>query len=125
MDHHAGMNVFGHSFRAKTPDFFQHATPEQSTASGKKRTVMSVTSRLKHSIEERLLIFENAFDLQILLKDVRVVKVMGCLDKGHLLVLEQSNRVMQEIPGWHMIHIEYRNYFPVCVLQRMVQISSF
>jgi hypothetical protein len=116
MDDHAGVNVFGHGFRTKAADFLQYATPEQSATPSEKSAVMAISSRLENSIEERLLIFEDLFYLQVLLKDVGIIEMMRCLDESYSLVLEKPDGVVQEIRSWDMIDIENRDDFSVGAL---------
>src|SRR5574341_1094109 len=125
MDHHARVNVFGHGLGTEPVNFHQHTTTEQSAASRKECAIMPIAAQLENAVEQRLLIFEDALELQILLKHVRVVEMVRRLDKRHLLVLEESYRVPQEAAGRDVIDIEYRNDFSRGFLQGMVQISGF
>ena len=111
MNYHARVNVFGHGFGAKPADFQQHSAAEQPTTSGKKGTIVAITTSLKHTIEQRLLVLERSLKLQISLKHVWVVEMMRCLDKCNLLILEKTQRVFQETAGGNMIDVKDRNEF--------------
>src|SRR3954469_15301304 len=111
MDHHARVNVFGHGFGAEPADFQQHSAAEQPAASGEKGTIVAITTSLKHTIEQCLLVLERSLKLQVSLKYIWVVEMMRRLDKCNLLVLEKTQRVFQETAGGNMIDVKDRYEF--------------
>ena|SRR5512146_1882439 len=125
MNHHARVNVFGHGLGAEPADLHQDTTAKQSAASGKEGTVMTIATSLKHTIEQRLLVLKRTLELKILLKHVRVVEMMRRLDKRNMLILEKSQRVLQETAGRDVIDVKDRYKFSRCFLQGMIQIPSF
>src|SRR6478736_5867580 len=123
MDDHACVNVFGHGLGPEPADFHQHTTAKQPAAAFKKRAVMPIASGLKDTIEQRLLILENAFELKVLLKDIWVIKMMRRLNERDLFILEKAHRVSQETGAWNMVDIKNGDDFACRVLQGMVEIS--
>src|SRR4026207_1250210 len=125
MDHHARVDVFGHGLGAEPADFHQYMPAEQPAASREERAIMPIAAGLKHTIEQRLLVLENALKLQIFLKYIGIVEMMRRLDEGNLFILEKSYRIFQETAGWDVIDVENRNDFSRCFKQGMIQVSSF
>src|SRR5574341_1587502 len=125
MDHHARVNVFGHSLSAEPANFHQHTATEQPTASRKERAIVPITAGLKNTIEQRLLVLEGSLEVKILLKHVGVVEMVRRLDERNLIILKKSHRVLQETAGRNVIDVEDCDNFSRGFSQGMIQISGF
>ena len=81
------MCVLGHRFHSNAADFFQCFTAHDGTGAAEHRCVPCVIALLNEVMEERVLIRNILFEMQVLFKRVLRVKVMRRLHQSDFLVL--------------------------------------
>jgi hypothetical protein len=109
MQIHAGMNVFCDGLGLESSDFHQGLPAEDAAAASKESAVVSITTGLERTEEERLFVLHFLADTQIPLKNILIVEVMRRLHDCDLRVVKKPDGLFEKCSRWDVIHVEDRD----------------